>query len=427
MNLDIYDYVYLITSIFRTYTTYKFMDVFFDTSDTNKKIEFFSYMLYFVVISFLYLAINIPIVTLISNISLYFALTFNYKSSIKNRIISIMTIYMILMSIESIIVLLSGFVNTNGLSSNPLYSSIIGMIAINIISYMIALIMRGYRNIKKGIDIPNIYWLSIFLIPLGSLCIILTLLQNFNLDIYITVGCIIILFLINIIVFYLYDTLNKAFKDKMEKLALEERNKYYQRQLEIINSSYENIKSLRHDMKNYLLALKGYIENGGREKSIDYILQINDSLYEKEQLSRTGNIEIDSILNYKLQEAESKGILVTPELKIPSKLNILPLDIVVILGNLLDNAIEASSKVESDKIIDIRIKYKNDVLFIYINNSFDGSIIYDGDKIKTTKEDKENHGIGLNNIEKILKKYDGIMKVYHTEKRFHVDILMYGV
>jgi len=113
MNLDIYDYVYLITSIFRTYTTYKFMDVFFDTSDTNKKIEFFSYMLYFVVISFLYLAINIPIVTLISNISLYFALTFNYKSSIKNRIISIMTIYMILMSIESIIVLLSGFVYTN--------------------------------------------------------------------------------------------------------------------------------------------------------------------------------------------------------------------------------------------------------------------------------------------------------------------------
>ncbi|WP_312906446.1 sensor histidine kinase [Tissierella praeacuta] len=213
----------------------------------------------------------------------------------------------------------------------------------------------------------------------------------------------------------------------MEKLALEEQNKYYQRQLEIINSSYENIKSLRHDMKNYLLVLKGYIENGGREKSIDYILQINDSLYEKEQLSRTGNIEIDSILNYKLQEAQSKGILVTPELKIPSKLNILPLDIVVILGNLLDNAIEASSKVESDKIIDIRIKYKNDVLFIYINNSFDGSIIYDGDKIKTTKEDKENHGIGLNNIEKILKKYDGIMKVYHTEKRFHVDILMYGV
>jgi len=76
---------------------------------------------------------------------------------------------------------------------------------------------------------------------------------------------------------------------------------------------------------------------------------------------------------------------------------------------------------------DIIIKYKNNVLFIYINNSFDGSIIYEGDKIKTTKKDKENHGIGLNNVEKILKKYDGIMKVYHTEKRFHVDILMYGV
>ena len=99
----------------------------------------------------------------------------------------------------------------------------------------------------------------------------------------------------------------------------------------------------------------------------------------------------------------------------------------MILGNLLDNAIEASSKVENNRTIDIRIKYKNDILFIYVNNSFDGSIVYEGEKIKTTKKNKENHGIGLNNIEKILKKYDGTMKVYHTENRFHVDILMYRV
>ncbi|MBU5425783.1 ATP-binding protein [Tissierella pigra] len=103
------------------------------------------------------------------------------------------------------------------------------------------------------------------------------------------------------------------------------------------------------------------------------------------------------------------------------------MDTVVILGNLLDNAIEASSKVENNRIIDIRIKYKNDILFIYVNNSFDGSIVYEGEKMKTTKKDKETHGIELNNIEKILKKYDGTMKVYHTENRFHVDILMYRV
>ena len=427
MALNIYDYFYLITNILRAYTTYKFMDIFFDTRDTNKKVEIFSYTFYFIIISFVYLTINTPVVTFISNILLYFVLTFNYKSSIKHKIISIMTIYMILMSIESIIVLLSGFIYTNGFSSNPLYSSIIGMIAINIISYMIALIMGGYKNIKQGIDIPNVYWLSIFLIPLGSLYIILTLLQNFNLDIYKTVACIIILFSINIIIFYLYDTLSRAFKDKIEKIILEEQNHYYQRQLEVIDSSYENIRSLRHDIKNHLIALKGYIKNGREEKAIDYISQINESLYEKEQFSKTGNIEIDSILNYKLQEAKLKGILVSLELKIPSKLNISPLDTVVILGNLLDNAIEASSKVENNRTIDIRIKYKNDILFIYVNNSFDGSIVYEGEKIKTTKKNKENHGIGLNNIEKILKKYDGTMKVYHTENRFHVDILMYRV
>ncbi|CAK7000577.1 GHKL domain-containing protein [Tissierella carlieri] len=425
MGLNIHDYVYLITSIFGTYTIYKFMEVFFDTSKTNKKVEFFSYIIYFVLISVIYLALNIPILNLISNILLYFALSFNYKASLKSRIISVLFIYMILISIESTIVLLSGFVYTHGLNRNPLYSSIIGMITIKVVSYMVALIMGGYKNIKKGTDIPSIYWISIFLIPLGSLYIILTLLQNFNLNIYIVTSCIIILFLINIIVFYLYDTLSKVFKDTIEKLALEEQNKYYQRQLEIIDNSYNNIKFVRHDMQNHLTALRGYIEKEEKEKAINYISEINDITCEKKELSSSGNINIDSILNYKLQEAQSKGILISLELKVPYKLNISSLDTVVILGNLLDNAIEASSKVKNDKKIDIKIKYKNSILFIYISNTFNGSIIYEGEKIRTTKEDKGNHGIGLVNIENILKKYNGTMKIYHTENKFNVDILMY--
>ncbi len=425
MRLDIHDYFYLITGIFGTYTTYKFMDVFFDTSKANKKIEFFSYLIHFIVISIIFLTLNIPIVTLICNISLYFALTFNYKATLKNRVISILFIYMILISIESIIVLLSGYLDFTTFNKNPQYSSIIGIVTIKIISYIVALLMGSYKNIKKGIEIPTIYWLSIFLIPLGSLYITLILLQNLNLNIYSIVSCIIILFSINIIAFYLYDALNKTFKDKIEKLVLKEQNKYYQGQLEIINNSYENIKSLRHDMKNHLAALKGYIEKEEKKKALDYICEINDISYEKREFSSSGNIDIDSILNYKLQEARLKGIVVSLESKVPSNLKFSPLDIVVILGNLLDNAIEASSKVENHKRIDIRIKYKNNILFIFISNTFNGSILYEGDKIKTIKEDKGNHGIGLNNIENILKKYNGTMKIYHTESNFNVDILMY--
>lgn len=425
MALDIHDYIYLITGIFGTYTTYKFMEVFFDTSEANNKIEFFSYIMQYIIVSTLFLTLNIPIVTLLANISLYFVITFNYKSTLKDRIISTIFIYMILIAIESIIVLLSGYLDFSIFSKNPQYSSIMGLVIIKIISYIVALTMGGYKDIKKGIDIPTIYWLSIFLIPLGSLYITIILLESLNLNIYGIVSCIIILFSINIIAFYLYDALNKAFKDKIEKLALEEQNKYYQRQIEIINSSYENIKSLRHDMKNYLISLKGYIEKEEKEKTIDYILKFHNGLYERKEFSRSGNMEIDSILNYKLQEARSKGILISLESKIPSNINASPLDMVVILGNLLDNAIEASSKVENDRRIDIGIKYKNNILFIFISNTFNGSIIYEGDKIKTIKEDKENHGIGLNNIENILKKYNGTMKIYHTENNFNVDILMY--
>lgn len=425
MGLNIYTYIYLITSVLGTYTTYKFMMVFFESPEGRNRLEFISYLMYFAVMNIIYLTVNIPIVTLMCNILLYFILSLNYESSFKNRVISIIMIYVVLISIESIIALISGYIYISILNKNPSYTSTIGMIAIGIVSYMAALLLGNYKNIKKGITIPNIYWLSIFLIPLGSLYIILSILQHINRNTFSISISITILFLINIIIFYLYDKLTKAFEENLEKTILKEQNKYYRGQLEIINNSHNSFKSLSHDMKNHMTVLKWYITKGDKQKALSYISEIDDISYGNKEYSSTGNIDIDSILNFKFQEAESKDISVSLESTVPSNFNIPASDIVIILGNLLDNAIEASLKVLEDKKIDFRIKYKNNILFISITNIFDGNIIYEKSKIKTTKEDKENHGIGLNNIRSILKKYNGTMEIHHTEDRFSVDILMY--
>ena len=98
----------------------------------------------------------------------------------------------------------------------------------------------------------------------------------------------------------------------------------------------------------------------------------------------------------------------------------------VILGNLLDNAIEAASKVNGDKKINVVIYYEKNNLYININNTYNGEIIFDGNKYKTTNENKIDHGIGLSSIENALKKYDGEIEISYTESLFTVKVLMYN-
>lgn len=155
MILNIFDLTYLITAIFGTYILYKFMSIFFDRRKVDKKIEFFSYFIYFIITSSIYFTINIPIVNLITNIILFLLLTFNYKSSMKSRFFSIIFMYVILISVDGIVALiLVHFFHLN-LSDPTGYTLTIGMISEKIISYIIVLFIDRYNDMKKGVNIPN--------------------------------------------------------------------------------------------------------------------------------------------------------------------------------------------------------------------------------------------------------------------------------
>lgn len=425
MNLNIFDFTYLITAIFGTYIIYKFMSIFFDRRKMNKNVEFFSYLIYFIITSSIYFIINIPMVNLITNIILFLLLTFNYEASMKSRFFSVIFMYVILISVDGIVALiLVHFFHLN-LSESSGYTLTIGMISEKLISYIIVLLIDKYNDMKKGVNIPNTYWISIFFIPLGSLYIIINLLLKSSFTASNIVISIVILFIINIFVFYLYDALTKFFEEKIEKTMLKEQNKYYKKQLEIMNTTNENTRAFNHDLANHLAIVRGYIQIDESDRACKYIDKMTKNVYTVKEFSNSGNIDIDSILNHKLYEASKKEIAISLEVKVPISINIASFDIVVILGNLLDNAIEATSKVKDNKCIDIIIIYKEEILFINIKNTFTGSVYYEKDKIKTSKKDIENHGIGLNNIENILKRYDGVMDIDHDHNEFQVEITMY--
>lgn len=99
-------------------------------------------------------------------------------------------------------------------------------------------------------------------------------------------------------------------------------------------------------------------------------------------------------------------------------------DIAVIIGNLLDNALEATVR-SPKRWIDIKINYTKGRLIIEIQNSFDGVIHNNSEGIQTRKEDKSSHGLGIKSIQTSIKKFDGVMKIHYDETTFSTKVLMY--
>lgn len=427
MMFNSYDIIYLMSNTFGTYTIFKFMAFFFDTDEANKRIEIISYIMYYLAIGTIYIMFNSPVFNLLSNLVLFFLLTLNYSSTLKSKLAATVYIYAILISVEALVVLGLKFLNLNRFTYSIDMELIIALISTKVISYIIMLALSNFKMIRNEINISFMHWIAIILIPLGTLAstfMMITIRTQYRLMLILI--SISILFIINVFIFYLYDALIKSYHGRIEKELLQQQNNAYIKQLEIINKSQESIKILRHDLRNHMTVLQTLIEKKDNLEALQYMQSILDFIKYGNEYVKSGNTEVDSVLNYKIYEAQKRNIKVDTKVNIPEKLYIEPFDFSVVLGNLLDNAIEAASKLEKERVVKVSINLDRNVLYINISNSFDGKLLYEDNKLKTTHKDKENHGLGLKSVKRVINKYNGTMNVSHLDEKFYVGVLIYN-
>ena len=161
----------------------------------------------------------------------------------------------------------------------------------------------------------------------------------------------------------------------------------------------------------------------------DYIDHMEYFLHNPREIVSSGNVEIDSVLNYMLQRAKEELKTVTVKVILPEEIKH-SFDLNILLGNLLENAIEAAERTEN-KYLNVSITLQKGILRIRIDNSFvTESTSYkeerDGSRIlQTTKKRKELHGIGLKNVKKIVESYNGNMEIHMENDIFSVNIILY--
>ena len=187
---------------------------------------------------------------------------------------------------------------------------------------------------------------------------------------------------------------------------------------------YQQMRGWRHDYRNHIQTMKAYAASEDWDAIRQYLDLLDEDLTTVDTVIKTGNPMTDAILNSKISLARSKNIPVVADAHIPLKLKSSELDLCCILGNLFDNAIEASLKLpEEERMIRVYMDMKNTQLYIsFTNFTATGKLKKQGNLFRSTKGD--GHGFGLVRIDAIVERLDGYISRNSEEGAFTTEILL---
>lgn len=288
--------------------------------------------------------------------------------------------------------------------------------------------MTGHFFGKGNQEKLQYHWFIYLLMSVVSLVSIMTLIEltyQIGKTYIISVFAIFGLLFLNIIVFRLLE------QDHQYKINQRE-NALHKQQIETELSSlktfiktFESQRAYLHDYKQQLLTIKQLISDGDIQDARKLISSLSSELDVSMYRFKTNHPIVDAILNQKFIVAESKSIILDVRADDLSEVRIEPKDLVTILGNIIDNAIEATEKVNFKKIVSIKLSNEEGILIFSVINPVNRKIDIDDNLIfETSKEDKITHGQGIKNVANAIKHCNGDYELACDNQKFQFTALI---
>lgn len=208
-------------------------------------------------------------------------------------------------------------------------------------------------------------------------------------------------------------------------------NDLMEKHCEEVENMYRQTRGWRHDYHNHIQTMKAYLSMGELNKLEHYLGELDTDLTTVDTVIKTGNVMIDAALNSKISLAKAKNIAVDAKAIVPRALPVPEMDFSLIIGNLMDNAMEACLKIEEEtkRFIRIYIDILKGQLYIYIINSTDGrvkgKIATAGKKIRyLSGKGGRSHGFGLMRVDRVVERYKGYIDRQDEENVFVTEIML---
>lgn len=299
------------------------------------------------------------------------------------------------------------------------------LMASKFIAFLTVIALKIWWNRKDHNRILS-YNLLILTTPLISLFLLLLIPypstdnQTKNILTIIVFGC---LFLINLVNYYLLDNVLQVMKLREQENQLIHQIDFQTNKYQQISSAYRNTRCIMHDVKKHYLYIQNCIDNGKYNKVMNYLSEVIQHLEQNYACINTGNLVIDAFINNYSEMAKQENIVFHTNIQIIAKqVPTNDYDLCVILGNLLDNSINACRTIsmQNDKLIEVEIYTSKVEFVIHIKNSIDPKTTKKGN---FSAEENLYHGYGIANIQKLVEKYKGIYSYFH-ELQFYEAIIV---
>lgn len=299
-----------------------------------------------------------------------------------------------------VLIFLIHILNTLGIEIEyPLIMEILFLAALLIFSKV-----RNYSNIFTNLAITLIYFLIIGLTHY---------LRQDMIHLFI--------FLLGLGIFILLEVTLRTYQKNYKVSTSRFQENLMQHQYEEIKNIYLNMRGWRHDYHNHLQAIKAHLALNQLEQVQSYLLNLEKDLDRIDTYVKSGNLMIDAILNSKVSLAEKHNINVTCKASVPEEIIITEIDLCVILGNLLDNAIESCSKLQKKQcFIRIYITLLKKQLYISIQNSAKDDLNFEEKNYISTK--RGDHGLGMKRVKAVVDKYNGFLNLQNEPGIFASEV-----
>lgn len=408
-------FFYLFSNLFHIYAVYQCASMFFHKERRLMWAELFCYLGYYLLNSGIYLLFHNGILNILSNLIPFFCITLLYRTTWMQRVLATVSIYILSMIADIVCTTATVWMDTPPIFfTSGFVSSLLLLVFARIILHF---------QLFHSVTTPKLkmfYILTTVFVPLGCIVVAHFVARTLSWQSLLSA---IILLLINVSVFSLYDLLMRMMEEHHTAELIQKQNQAYQAQLEVVQQSQMRLRCLRHDMKNHLFQMQRLLETGDLEQLQEYLQTSESFLENADWVSYTENEAVNSILNYKLTPLRQSGAKLEIQVELPGTFSFPVFDLNVILGNLLDNAVEASNRLlPEDRLIQLKMKAEKGIIRISVGNRFDGVL---PKHHATRKTDTENHGIGLKSVSEIVGKYHGKLCTESEENWYTVLVLLY--
>lgn len=411
--------VHLCCDLMLLNSIYRMLGLFCDRSKVDRRVEYLVYGVVWLLSSLSNILLGIPMVNILTTLAALLALSFFlYPGWSFYKLACTLGVTALLMLSETAVY---GLLLLCRISKEEII--LLGTPMSRLMIFFLSLtVERKWR--ARGIpQASRLYWISVVAIPGGTIGVMLLLSKwtaGVDGSVFLSVAA--ILLLVDLLVFYVLDRMEAYSAAYYQQELLAEQNRAYQAEWALLGQRERRMGELRQDMKDRLTMLRTCAAQGRTAELKGYLNAFSQQLASP-GLVRTGNPDIDSILNYKLDQARRAGARLEVEVRLPEGLKAELFDLNVILGNLMDNAAEALARCE-DKFLSLTLRADRGLLFLRVVNSYDGLVLTDGAGYRTRKEGGE-HGLGLGIVQRTVDKYHGQMRIHRAETLFTVEVLLY--